>query len=80
MCFIIDFFKKKSIIVLFLGFLFECSLFLLALIVDLCLKILFAVVKLIHLSLAILIEIFLILTTDCFRNNRLFIPVYKYQN
>ena len=49
-----------SIIVFFLGFLFECSLFLLALIVDLFLKILFAVVKLIHLSLAILIEIFLI--------------------
>ena len=47
---------------LFLGFLSECSLFLLALIVDLCLKILLAVVKLIHLSLAILIELFFIFT------------------
>ena len=38
------FFCLKSILVLFLGFLFECSLFLLALIVYLCLKILIAVV------------------------------------
>ena len=55
-------FLLKSILVLFLGFLFECSLFLLALIVYLCLKILLAVVKLIHLSLAILIELLLIFT------------------
>ena len=55
-------FLLKSILVLFLGFLFECSLFLLALIVDLCLKILLAFVKLIHLSLAILIELSLIFT------------------